>query len=148
MATLHQHQVLGYSSGEKRVREWSEFLVEHWQLHWLGNSTRVRLQTFWKGSWCGIKTWGCRFMLPGKQLMYALPNHHFRRESGLTTANELYAMVQALEQAWEYWEKFQFDIIAAKVCSLRLFHSSYPPKMHAELRGLLKTTRWARRYMG
>jgi len=38
-------------------------------------------------------------MLPGKQLMYALPSHHFRRESGLTTANELYAMVQALEQA-------------------------------------------------
>lgn len=25
--------------------------------------------------------------------------------------------VQALEQAYDYWEKFQFDIIAAKVCS-------------------------------
>ena len=28
--------------------------------------------------------------------------------------------VQALEQAYDYWEKFQFDIIAAKVLALAL----------------------------
>ena len=34
--------------------------------------------------------------------------------------------VQALEQAYEYWEKFQFDIIAAKVRRLRMGHGCEP----------------------
>ena len=30
--------------------------------------------------------------------------------------------ISALEQAFDYWEKFQFDIIAAKVCRARVSH--------------------------